>query len=495
MTLYLSGRVIEYTNQLIYETDFLRTNLYQMTGLSRLIQTILGTGINNSTLVVDLPCTPGSGLTVSVGAGSMYAYVPLDATPYGVLPANTTDYLLKQFINFDPVTLTVPVPIIPGNSAIHLVQAIWQTQDVNIVSRPYYNSDSTPTNPLPPIFESNADTRLDSVSIVLKPGVSGSSPTPPAPDPGYTALYYITVTQGQTSIISGDISVVPGAPFITESLTQKISSADIVGQFVKPSDLQKGTYLAFNDISLLANRLIINPNPAYPSYQSGMWVIVNPANNNTDSTTLNVNGMGTQSIVGTSGSPLAGGEIRANQPILLIYDGSNFLLLNPANVVIPSQTNNFSVYQNIPAVVSIIGIENGTNQSITITSLNQQITVFNTVIEDNFSIWDNSTSSFVVPFDGHWAISGTININSTNSNKCYVDVYKSNSQFRKLGTCYSTGNTSGSPSSNVSIQGYVIDSASAGDNYQFYYGADDGSSSEIGGNSNELYVQIQFLGT
>src|SRR5690606_13171804 len=123
MPLELNGRVIVYTNQVPYEADVLRSNLYQMTAVSRLAQTILGTGISNATLAVDLACTPITppGLQVVIGPGSLYSFVNLDDTAYGVLPVDTdpNHKLLKQAINFDPTTLNTPAPTLAGNSIIY----------------------------------------------------------------------------------------------------------------------------------------------------------------------------------------------------------------------------------------------------------------------------------------------------------------------------------------------------------------------------------------
>lgn len=229
MSLFLSGRSIVYTNQLVLETDILRTNIYKMVGDSKLAQTILASGLSNPILVSGTPCVPITppGLAVTVGVGTIYAFFPMDETAYAVIPADTNPNheLFKQGVNFDPIDLVTPAPTVPGNSVIHLVQAIYKEEDKNLVSTPYFNPASTPTNPLPPIYENTFDTRASLMDITLKAGVEGISPSPPSPDAGWTGLYYVTVTFGQTFIISGDITEVPGAPFIKEGLTQKISKA------------------------------------------------------------------------------------------------------------------------------------------------------------------------------------------------------------------------------------------------------------------------------
>lgn len=331
MPLELNGRVIVYTNQVPYEADVLRSNLYQMTAVSRLSQTILGTGISNSTLAADLPCTPISppGLQVVIGAGSLYSFVNLDNTAYGVLPVDTdpNHKLLKQAINFDPTTLNTPAPTLSGNSIIYLIQAILQTVDINDVSRPYFNS----ADPSMPIFENNYDTRQDIVSLVVKASAQAPSPTPPVPDAGYVPLYYVTVANGQTSIISGNITLAANAPFITESLTQKVSSATVSGDFVSKTQEQNSSNVYANDIGTI-NALVANPSPAYGPYQDGMHVLIKAANSNTGPATLNVSGRGAdniQQIEAGSLVNLEGGEIQGGGIYDLIRNSGIWQLMNP----------------------------------------------------------------------------------------------------------------------------------------------------------------------
>jgi microcystin-dependent protein len=330
MALILSGRVIVYTNQVPYETDVLRTNLYQLTDVCNLAETVLGVGIGNPVLARGLPCAPISppGMAVTVGPGVFYSFQFLDATAYGVLPADTNPNHMqyKQGINFDPQTFNTPAPTTaPGDSQIYLIQGEFQTQDVNNVSRPYFNS----ANPTQPIFNSNFDTRQDLVFLSVKAGSPAPSPSPPAPDAGFTALYYVTVAYGQTSVVSGNISVVPGAPFITESLTQKISSSSGDMRYVQYSQYQNQSPIYGNDTgSVNAYALTISPAPL--SLTIGMKVSFKAANTNTSASTFNLNALGAGNIQTSDGNAIVSGYIVSGSTYELTYLGSNlWQLMNP----------------------------------------------------------------------------------------------------------------------------------------------------------------------
>lgn len=73
--------------------------------------------------------------------------------------------------------------------------------------------------------------------------------------------------------------------------------------------------------------------PAPPSYSTGMQVELLFSNSNTGAATINLNILGAKTIQ-KNGSMLTGGEIAANQTLQLVYDGTNFQMVNSL-VVIP----------------------------------------------------------------------------------------------------------------------------------------------------------------
>jgi hypothetical protein len=79
-----------------------------------------------------------------------------------------------------------------------------------------------------------------------------------------------------------------------------------------------------------------NLTPALTAYTAGMKVAFTPANNNAGAATININSLGAKSIVKGDGTALAADDLQASTAHLLMYDGTNFVLLNPLS---PSLVN------------------------------------------------------------------------------------------------------------------------------------------------------------
>lgn len=69
--------------------------------------------------------------------------------------------------------------------------------------------------------------------------------------------------------------------------------------------------------------------PDLTSYSNGMMVIFTPANNSTGAATINIDSLGAKNIVKGDGTALESGDLQASTVHFLIYDGTNFVLLNP----------------------------------------------------------------------------------------------------------------------------------------------------------------------
>lgn len=84
--------------------------------------------------------------------------------------------------------------------------------------------------------------------------------------------------------------------------------------------------------------------PDLTSYSTGMMVIFTPANNSTGAATLNIDSLGAKSIVKGDGTALESGDLQASTIHALMYDGTNFVLLNPLsfNLVNGTLTGNFT---------------------------------------------------------------------------------------------------------------------------------------------------------
>jgi hypothetical protein len=212
-------RPLIYPDAVPVETDGLWVAKNCMVGLGLLFQDLIGT----QTLAAYLPCTPGSGLTVSIGAGRIYSLQPIDATPYSSLAADSHTIVKQGFLK-DPSVLACPAPGTAGQSINYLIEATYADVDKNLVTLPYYNA----SNPLQAYSgpENNgaaqATVRASVLQLQVKAGTAaatGSQVTPTA-DAGYIGLYVVTVANGASSIVSGDITQItanflPQGPYVT----------------------------------------------------------------------------------------------------------------------------------------------------------------------------------------------------------------------------------------------------------------------------------------
>ena len=219
-------RVITYPGQIPLDTDLLNSNKYAIVGLAKLAAAVFGT----ATLVNGLACVPTgpASLQVLVNPGEMYSLVATDPSAYSSLSADAHN-ILKQGISLDAVTLTCNPPVTAGQSINYLIQAAYQDSDTGLVTLPYYNASnpsqawSGPNN----TGAQQATARKGTVTISAKAGVAATTGTQvtPAPDAGFTGLWVVTVANGQTTIVSGNIVKAAGAPILTETLLDKISQA------------------------------------------------------------------------------------------------------------------------------------------------------------------------------------------------------------------------------------------------------------------------------
>jgi len=76
---------------------------------------------------------------------------------------------------------------------------------------------------------------------------------------------------------------------------------------------------------------VITLSPAPVAYATGMVVRFKANTINTGAATLNVNGLGAITIVKNQNITLSDGDIKANQLVEVIYDGTNFQLISPVS--------------------------------------------------------------------------------------------------------------------------------------------------------------------
>ena len=207
-------RQIVYPGQVPLDTDLLNAQKSFMLGLGKLIAACLDT----STIVSGLAATPGgTGVSVQIGPGEIYALDNVDSTAFGSLAADTTHQVMKQGILLDAKSFTLAVPGTAGQSAKHLVEARFIDLDTGNALLPYYNSVnpsviwSGPGNS----GASQPTKRAGTLQLQVKagtPATTGSQVTP-TPDAGWIGLWVVTVPNGASSVNAGMISAYGSANF------------------------------------------------------------------------------------------------------------------------------------------------------------------------------------------------------------------------------------------------------------------------------------------
>lgn len=83
----------------------------------------------------------------------------------------------------------------------------------------------------------------------------------------------------------------------------------------------------------VANAYVLNFTANFTAYADGIVVYWLPANTNTGASTVNVNGLGPVNILNQDGTALVRGQIQANVFQTIIYQGTGFKLITPAQQV------------------------------------------------------------------------------------------------------------------------------------------------------------------
>lgn len=223
----MTDRVIVQAGEVPFEVDILRGEINTYIGTGRLAEAILG----DATQLNAFACTPTvvPSLSVDVAPGEIYELLAVDTGTYGVIPANTLP-ILKQGISQVSTNFATPAPGTPGDSVVYLIQISFQQVDGLNESRPFYNPPLVPGNPpLPPIFMNVNSMRQNNAIVQVKTGIPAPTGTevPPLPDVGFQPAWIITVAFGQSTVGSGDIEVAPGANFIQDKLSDKVSYATL----------------------------------------------------------------------------------------------------------------------------------------------------------------------------------------------------------------------------------------------------------------------------
>lgn len=171
-----------------------------------------------------------------------------------------------------------------------------------------------------------------------------------------------TFTYGQNQLVTYDkakdytdgvaIAGAPNGDTTTKGIFEEATQAEVLAKttvggtgadlVVNPSTLASTLLSDYKADTGAANAYVITPSPAITAYTAGQIFSFKATNANTTTSTLNVNGLGVKTINKLGGATaLVSGDIAAGMIVVVEYDGTNFVMLNPvANVqpVIDIQT-------------------------------------------------------------------------------------------------------------------------------------------------------------
>ena len=137
---------------------------------------------------------------------------------------------------------------------------------------------------------------------------------------------------------------------------------------------QDGTY-AYLTSPAGTNTITATAALSMSAYAAGQMFWLLPANTNTGATTINVNSIGAKDIY-YQGAACGGGELFANVPALLLYDGTRFHVISAQNVV-GLRTRGYL----------------GSSQTLASASTYYQV-AFETEVTDNYSEFNTGTYRF-----------------------------------------------------------------------------------------------------
>ncbi len=132
---------------------------------------------------------------------------------------------------------------------------------------------------------------------------------------------------------------------------------------------------------------VLTPSTALIGYTPMLCLLYLPATTNTGAVTVNVSGLGAKSIKTMYGADPTAGDIVANVPILLMYNGTNFLLLAGAGFM--GLTGN----QTLTGNLTITG-----NQTVSGTSNLTTVVISGSATAPTVTAGDNSTKIATTAF-------------------------------------------------------------------------------------------------
>lgn len=182
-------------------------------------------------------------------------------------------------------------------------------------------------------------------SIVLETGHGAKFPTPgtdgflvtwwnytdypnPDDDPNVERVKVTAISSDTLTVTRGQDGT-PASTKNTASKTYKMVLAWGVSEIDQvEGELSKGTFKYAAD-SGTANTYAVTLDPAPTAYTTGMVVRFKVGNSNSGASTLNVNTLGAKNLLGKNGYTLASGDLKANDIVVAVYDGTAFQVQTP----------------------------------------------------------------------------------------------------------------------------------------------------------------------
>ena len=166
-----------------------------------------------------------------------------------------------------------------------------------------------------------------------------------------------------------------------------------------------------------------------PSYKAGLVVSVNIPVTNTGASNININGLGAINIVYEDGSTLLPGKLVANGVYEIVYDGTNFQLINPrpkfTRTVLTSGSGTYTTPLGVSTLLVILlgagGGGSGSTSSSTSTGSAGGTTSFGSLSASGGGASSNGGNNNVNTNGGPGSGSGgDINISGTYGDTPYV---------------------------------------------------------------------------
>lgn len=112
---------------------------------------------------------------------------------------------------------------------------------------------------------------------------------------------------------------------LTDSLANVLGTYDNIYPVPTLTAVQSGAYSLLGAVAG-TNTITATASPTLSAYASGQLFILVPANSNTGSTTLNIDGLGAKNVF-SGGAACLGTELVAGVPAAVFYDGTQFNIL------------------------------------------------------------------------------------------------------------------------------------------------------------------------